>query len=58
VSSTALDRARLSAPLPEKIDHLVIADLVEITIAKADCPRLIGILAPMVSSVFSRRAMR
>jgi hypothetical protein len=53
-----IDRARLGAPLPEKIGHLVTANLVEVAIAKEIAPRLIDISRQMVSFVFSRQAVR
>ena len=46
-----IDRARLGAPLPEKIGHLVTANLVEVAIAKEIAPRLIGLSGQMASSV-------
>jgi len=39
----------------EKIGDLVISNLMEIAILKADCPRMIGITRQMASSVVLRK---
>jgi hypothetical protein len=53
--SIALDRAQRTG---KEIGQVVIAHLVEIAIAKAIAPRLIGISGQTTSSVFSRKTVR